>query len=275
MPVPGTLVWQDGALLDAATARIAPDDRGFTLADGVFETVRLHRGRPCHLARHLGRLRGGAATLRFALPWDDAALRAAFLTLAAAHAPDGDGVARLTLTRGPAARGLLPPEAPRPTTVITAGSGGSPETPVRLVVATATRRNEHSPLSRIKSLNYGDGVLARLEAAERGADDALLRNGAGRLAEASAATLLLLSAGRLMTPPVADGALPGIRRALLIERAGLAEATITDAALAAAEAGFLASSAGIRPIAAIDGRTLAIRPDLADTLRRLTGRDDP
>ncbi len=262
--------WLNGALLPRGEAAIDPDDRGFTLGDGLFETVRIAGGQPAHLPRHLRRLRDGAALLGIPLPWDDEALGAAFAATIAAVAV-ADGSARLTLSRGPAARGVLPPETCRPTVLITAANAGpSPAGPVHAVLCTTTRRNEWSPLSRIKSLSYLDAVLARIEADRRGAGDALLLNTQGRLAEASAANLLVLRSGRLLTPAVADGALPGIRRALLIERCGAAEASLPPEALQEAEAVFLSSSLGLREVASLDGRALPRRDDLLAELDRRT-----
>ncbi len=105
---------------------------------------------------------------------------------------------------------------------------------------------------------------------QRGAGAALLLNTQGLLAEASAANLLVLHRGRLLTPPVADGALPGIRRALLIERCGAAEASLPPDALREAEAVFLASSLGLRGVASLDGQALPQRDDLVAELDRRT-----
>ena len=260
--------WLNGAL--ASGAAIDPDDRGFTLGDGLFETMRVDDGQPAQLRRHLHRLRAGAATLAIPVPWDDDALGAALAATIAANAVR-NGSARLTLSRGPAPRGLGFPRPARPTTLITAaGPMSAPAGPVHAVLCTTTRRNEWSPLSRIKSLNYLDGVLARLEADRRGAGDALLSNTRGVLAEASAANLVVLSGGRLLTPPVADGALPGIRRGLLIERCGAVETSLPPEALLRAEAVFLSSSLGLRGVASLDGRALSRRDDLLAELDRRT-----
>ncbi len=261
--------WLNGALLPRDAAAIAPDDRGFTLGDGLFETVRVAAGRPTHLPRHLHRLRAGAALLGIPVPWDDDVLHAAFAGTIGANAVQ-DGSARLTLSRGPASRGLLPPDTSRPTGLVTAAGASSPAGPAHAILCTTTRRNECSPLSRIKSLNYLDGVLARIEADRRGAGDALLLNTQGLLAEASAANLLVLCGGRLLTPPVADGALPGIRRALLIERCGASEASLPPEALLRANAVFLSSSLGLRVVASLDGQPLSRRDDLLAELDRHT-----
>ncbi|WP_328703041.1 aminotransferase class IV [Arenibaculum pallidiluteum] len=248
-----TPVWLDGALLDAAAARIDPADRGFLLGDGLFETIRVLDGRPDRLAAHLARLRAGAAVLEIPLPYGDDALASALAGLAGA-ARIGSGSLRLTLTRGPGPRGLLPPGTPRPTVLATAAPAGPSLPPARVVVATVTRRNERSPLSRLKTLNYLDGVMARQEAARRGADDALMLNGAGRLAEATAANLFAVIDGRPVTPPVEEGALPGIARAEAIARLGAVERPVALSDLARATEIVLTSSLSIRPVVAVDGR---------------------
>ncbi len=255
------MIWLDGTLRDPARARIDPADRGLLLGDGVFETLRAAAGRPLHAALHLARLRVGAATLGIHPPWDDAAMLAA-MTAVLASEPRDHAALRVTLTRGPAARGLLPPPGGRATLLVTTAPSPSGVPPARAIIAGCTRRNEHSPLSRIKSLNYGDAILARREAEARGADEAILLNTAGHVAEATASTLFVALGDALVTPPVADGALPGIARALLL-RAGLArEARVTTDGLAACSSVFLSTSLGLRPLASIDGRALA-PPDAA------------
>ena len=246
-------VWLNGIIVPEHEARIAPDDRGLLLGDGLFETLRVSGGRPLRLDRHLARLRAGAEILGLPVPLDDAEFAAAMAALLARRGLS-EASLRLTLTRGPAPRGLLPPAEPTPTMLLTAAPLPPPLPPAHVVVAQRTRRNEHSPLSRIKSLSYLDGVLARQEAARRGADDALLLNTAGRVAEASAANLFLLLDGTLVTPPVAEGALPGVLRAAVLDAFPVAERPVTVEDLHRAEEAFLTSSLGVRPVIAIDGR---------------------
>jgi branched-chain amino acid aminotransferase len=248
--------WLNGKLVTEAA--ISPEDRGFTLGDGLFETIRVARGTACHLDRHWRRLRAGAARLGITLDHDDAALSAAVAQLAG-----GDAVVRVTLTRGPAPRGLLPPDRTQPTLLITAVPLPPPLPPARLIVARTTRRNEFSPLARIKSLNYLDSILARQEAAARGADDALLLNSQSRVAEATAANLFLLIDGQALTPPVTDGALPGIRREILLERGILRERSLTLADLDRAEEMMLGNSLSLRPVIAVEGRELPLPQKLA------------
>ncbi|WP_246472488.1 aminotransferase class IV [Azospirillum tabaci] len=249
------VVWLNGRLLPAEEARIDPADRGFTLGDGLFETIRVSGGTARHLDRHLARLGGSAALLGLPLPRGAAALADAAEALIAAEGR-AEGVLRVTLTRGTGARGVLPPADAVPTLLMTLAPAPPPGGPVEAVIARTTRRNEHSPLSRVKSLNYLDSILARQEAATRGAGEALLLNSAGRLAESSVANLFIVRGGRLLTPPVAEGALPGIRRALILEWGDAEEAPVSVDELLGAEEAFLTNSLGLRPLLRVDGQAI-------------------
>lgn len=265
-------VWLNGVILPSEAARIAPNDRGFTLGDGVFETIRAVNGQPVHMARHLRRLRVGLAVLALPIAWTDAALANAIALCLRVNGLEQAAV-RLTVSRGPASRGILPPLTPEPTVLVAAGPLASAAGPAHAITCTITRRNEFSPLSGVKSLSYLDGILARREAAKQGADEALLLNIRGRVAEASAANLFVFRAGTLATPPLADGALPGIMREVLIERCGASEAPLGIEDVLAAEAAFLSSSLGLRPLASLDGQPLGACPDRIADLARLAMPD--
>ncbi|MGI3776754.1 MAG: aminotransferase class IV [Janthinobacterium lividum] len=264
-------VWLDGRLQPASDARISPADRGFTLADGLFETIRIRAGQPAHLARHLLRLRAAATRLGIPMPTPDDVLAEALAATCAANGV-AEGSARLTLTRGPAPRGLALPEHSAPTLLVSASAGAAPTHALHAAIAQGTRRNEFSPMSAVKSLNYGDSLLARQEAVARGADEAVLLNTAGRLAECAVANLVALCRGRLVTPLVSDGALPGIMRALLVERCGVAEAPLAPGD--PLDALFATSSLGVRAVATLDGVALPVRDDLLAVLRAAGLRDD-
>lgn len=247
----------NGTLAAVENARIDPRDRGFTLGDGLYETIRVRDGMPLRIGRHFSRLSQGLRLLGFP-PIDEAAIGesvAAVLTRSKLDA----AVVRVTVSRGLAARGIAPDANASPTIIVAATSYVAPE-PVAMITATVTRRNEHSPLSRVKSTNCLDAVLARIEAGEGKAGEALLLNVAGRVAEATAANLFAVIDGALLTPPVADGALPGIMRAELIERLGAREASLRPGDLERATELFLTSSLGIRPVVALDGREVARGP---------------
>ena len=259
------MLWCNGSLRCASETRIAPDDRGFTLGDGLFETLRVHRGDILHAHRHLRRLRHGAALLGIPLDADDSTLIRALSQTLEANALE-DGSLRLTLTRGPAERGIATPAASRPTLLISASVQAPPAHPATLVVARTTRRNEFSPLSRIKSLNYLDNILARREAEQQGADDALLLNTRDRLAGSTVGNLIVLLDGVLLTPPVEDGALPGITRGLLTEGGLLTVKSLDLDHLRQAGTLLLCNSLGIRPVASLNGRLLSVRPGLVEEL---------
>lgn len=255
------IVWLNGTLSALEAARIDPSDRGFTLGDGLFETMRAENRRVLRLDRHLARLRTGARVLGIPVPLDDAALTDALHAVLAANnlADAPAAVLRLELTRGPAPGGLAPPTEPRPTLLVTTrAASAAPPAPVRLVTAQDTRRNEHSPLSRVKHLGYGDMILAAREAARVGSDDAIVLNTIGRVAETTVSNVFLEVDGRWVTPPVEDGALPGTHRAALLDAGVAAEAPVTVEMLARARRAVLSNANGLRSVAAIDGRSLSL-----------------
>jgi len=248
-------VWLDGSLVETGVARIDPADRGFLLGDGVFETIAVRESNILRLPEHLRRLAGSLAEIGIPLP--------ASIDLAgvAAEVREANGLSegclRVTVTRGPAARGLLPGDGATPTILINAttravGYGD----PIRAVIARTTRRNEHSPLSRIKSVGYLDNILARREAAARGADDAVLANTRGQVAELTVANLFIVQSGVAMTPSVECGALPGIMRAEVIARLDAVECVVTVADLASASEAFTTNALGIRPLIRVDDQNI-------------------
>jgi branched-chain amino acid aminotransferase len=248
------VIWLNGALVTAEAARIDPADRGLLLGDGLFETLRVAEGTPRHAARHLARLQAGARLLRLDLPDADELHDA----LAAVIAAQGlvESTLRLTVTRGPGPRGLLPPRPHRPTVLITAAPLPPSAGAADVIIARSIRRDENSPLSGIKSLNYLPSILARIEAEERGAADALLLNQAGLAAESSAATIFLHRKREWLTPRLADGALPGIRRAVLLEAGLVREAELPAASLFEAEALCLGNALSLRRIRSVDGQAV-------------------
>lgn len=241
----------NGQILDSAAANILVTDRGFTLGDGLFETIRVRAGRMQRLPAHIARLTRGAHLLGIPMPDQD--VLEALEMVRTANALD-DGVLRLTLTRGSGPRGVLPPANPEPTLLITPAPMAPLPPPARLIIATVTRRNEMSPLAGVKSLNYLDNILARQEAATRQTDDALLLNTQGRIAETSIANIFALIEGRLLTPPLQDGALPGVMRAAMLGQ-GAQEHPLAPEDLAGAEELFLTSSLGIRPVRELENST--------------------
>lgn len=249
-------VWFNGELHDSDVTCISPMDRGFLLGDGLFETMAVRAGRVRRLDAHMARLAHGAEVIGLDLPALD--LPAVFAETLQANGLE-EAVLRLTVTRGAGPRGILPPAETRPSVLVSAAPLPPPTAPARCIVASVTRRNEHSPLARVKSLAYLDNILARREAAARGADEAILLNTAGRVAEASIANLFVVQGGRLATPPLEEGVLAGTMRAAVLALGG-EERALEISDLIAAEEVFLTSSLGIRPVAAIGERLFGAGP---------------
>lgn len=246
------MIWFEGRLQDGGAIPVDAGDRGLLLGDGVFETIGVFGRRPFALEAHLARLAAAAAELGFAVPL--ATVEAAVLDLLGAMTPD-HGAIRVTVSRGAGPRGLLPPAEARPVVLATLAPW-SPDMafqPVRLATV-ALRRNETSPLSRLKTLAYLDNVLALAEAKGAGADDALMLNTRGRVAGSAMANLFALVGGDLVTPPVGDGVRPGVMRALMIERAGATERSLDLAEIEAAPLFLTNSLRLLSPVAALDGR---------------------
>ena len=273
------MIYLNGVFLPAEQARIDPFDRGFSLGDGLFETLRAYDGRPFRLADHLARMATAAATLEIPLPVDMPAVAEAVTELLGVNGNgQGDASIRITLSRGTGPRGLAPPEDPQPTLLIaTAGYAPLPDTCTAVMVD--IRRNEGSPLSRMKSLGALDNVLAAGVAAKRDAEEAILANNAGCIACGARANLFVLTDGRLVTPPISDGVLPGIARHVVLEiaaaqRLSFEEVSLRPADLMRAEEILLTNSLfEVRSVVRLDGRTLggtAIGDKLRAEYREMT-----
>lgn len=236
------------------------DDRGLLLGDGLFETILARGGALEHWPEHLARLTAGCAALGLPAPDGAAALR--LCERAVADAGLSRAAVRLTLTAGSGGRGLDRPAQAQPRMFATAAASPPPMGPASLVTV-SVRRNEHSPVSRLKTLSYLDNVLARGEAA--GAE-ALMLNTAGEVACAAAANLFWVRDGRLLTPALECGVLDGIMRGVVMARArvrsiAVEEVRVGREALDDAEGLFLTNSLiGVRAVAMLDGRPVAESP---------------
>lgn len=267
---PGVMFWYDDAVRDEPRQAFDLRDRGLLLGDGVFETIAILNRLPFQIEAHLARLQAGAAKL--GIPFTLARAIRAIDELAAAY-DRPDAVLRLTVTHGPSDRGLARPGTPRPTVFASISPWTPPRAadPVRLVTA-SIRRNETSPSSRHKTLNYLDQIAALEEAVGQGGDDALLLNMAGRPACASAANLFALRGTTLLTPRLEEGALPGtIRRSLIAAAPMLGlqakETVLSRADLLGADCVFLTNSVRlIRQVRMIDGKTYADRSRYPDMI---------
>ncbi|MDO8288205.1 MAG: aminotransferase class IV [Parvibaculum sp.] len=256
-------VWLNGHVLDEHEARIDPRDRGFLLGDGLFETMLARKGRIAFLDAHIVRLAAGGNILGIPMPFSPQHLSVACTMLLEANKLSNSArvALRLTLTRGPGPRGLLPPENPTPTLMISAAISPTPPLSQTAMLATP-RRNALSPSSRLKALPYLDNLLAREEAHARGADDALMLDTSGHLACSSVGNIFLWEGERLVTPAEECGILPGITRGAVIALAEQQGIEITQdfidvGRLHACDGAFLTNSlVGLMPLTRIDGREL-------------------
>jgi branched-chain amino acid aminotransferase len=264
-------LWLNGRVVEAGAAQIAPSDRGFLLADGVFETIRVSAGELLWLGDHLARLHAGAALLGIPAPLSDDAIAAGLQSLVEASGlVEGSGLAdvavRLTLTRGPSSRrGLWPPDEPAAPTLLGTVAPLAAPAPARLIICTATRRNEFSPLSGIKYMAYGDAILAKREALAKGATDAVLCNTRGTVSCCTVGNIFVRVDSGWVTPPLSDGPLPGLARSRLLARIGAQERTLSTQDLVNGREAVITNSLGATVVTHIEGRALAA-PSIGDEL---------
>ncbi|HEV2574604.1 MAG TPA: aminotransferase class IV [Beijerinckiaceae bacterium] len=250
--------WLNGHLVDDRQARIAPSDRGFLLADGLFETFRAHNGKVLWLTSHLERLRAGAKQLDIPIAFSNDAIGNGLNGLVQ-KAGLSDAALRLTLTRGPSnKRGLWPSEEPAHPTLLASIAPYVAASPAQLIVSQSTRRNEHSPLSRLKVLAYGDALVAKREALARGATDAVLLNTQGDIACCTVGNLFIRDGNGWATPRLEDGVLNGLARARVLQALGARERRIAVIELGTIHEALITNSLGLAPVTHIEGRALKV-----------------
>ena len=265
MPPP-MLYWINGRLRPEQEAVLPVTDHGLLYGDGIFEGIRFYHRHPFRLAAHLQRLADSAAAIQLTLPCSQARLVEAVNEIIDAF-PKENGYLRLMLTRGSGPLGLDPAACRQPNTILIASQleMASPKQRregIKLVVATTRRQSADGLDPRIKSLNYLNAILARMDASRAGAQEAVLLNPQGRVAEGSAENLFIVRDGRLSTPRPIDGALAGVTRRVVLELAEALniparEAPLTPYDLYTADECFLSGTgAELIPVREVDGRPL-------------------
>ena len=212
------IVWRDGDFVEADSA-VSADDRGWLIGDAVFETILVECGAPAFLERHLDRMRRGCAVLGIERRLAADELRAAIAKTAEKNALSGRAACRLTLSRTGGTRGLAPHPAARAQLVISSAAVGSSPEALRVALSTRRRWTGASTNGFKCAGAYAENMLARAEAASRGADEALMLNEFGRVACATSANIFIVSDKVAMTPPLTEGAMPGVVRGVLMEEA--------------------------------------------------------
>jgi branched-chain amino acid aminotransferase len=259
-------VWIDGRIVEGGEARVPVTDHGLLYGDGIFEGIRVYGSRVFRLADHLRRFETSAKAIGLELPGGAQALEEIVLETVRAHGRE-EAYIRLLATRGEGALGIDPSTCPRPRIICIVDEVSLfPEDKLSRgldMVTVSLRRPASDALDpRVKSLNYLNSVLARREAGLRGADDALILNAAGLVAEASAANVFIALDGALLTPPANDGALEGMTRASVFEMAAqaaipLREKSLSRIDLLGADELFLTGTgARIAPVARLDGQII-------------------
>lgn len=260
-------VFLDGQIVDGASARISVRDHGLLYGDGLFEGLRAYDGRPFRLERHLERLAAGARALHLTVPGGIDAIAEIVRATFKAFGEEGDSYGRLIITRGEGPLGVDPTTCPEPRVIciadrITLFSEEKRRAGLTMITSSVRRPQSDVLDARVKSLNYLNSVLSKGEARRQGADEALVLNASGHIAEASVANVFALRDGELVTPPTTDGCLDGITRACVLElaaRFGIPTrvASIGRMDLFRAQEVFLTGTgAGLVRVATLDGERL-------------------
>lgn len=271
-------IWIDGRVVEGREARVPVLDHGFLYGDGIFESFRVHRRRIFRLEAHLDRLAASARAVGLEIPGGLEGVRNILLETLRAYGQE-DAYARLLVTRGEGSLGVDPTTCHAPRVVVIAAavdiySLEKLSQGIDLLTVSVRRPSLDSLDPRVKSMNYLGSALAKREAKLHGADEALILNARGAVAEASVANVFVVEGGRLRTPPPSDGALAGITRAAILERAAdlgipAEERTLGRFDLLAGQELFLTgTAAGIVPVRQLDGQAYPKPP--GPVTRRLT-----
>ncbi len=259
-------VYIDGQYYDERNAKVSVFDHGLLYGDGIFEGIRAYNGRVFKLKEHIDRLFCSARAILLSVPISHAEMMRAVVATCRRNKVR-DGYIRLVVTRGRGTLGLNPNRCQEPSVIIIADK--IQLYPAELyqngleIVTVPTTRNLHSALNpAIKSLNYLNNVLAKIEANNAGCEEAIMLNAEGFVAECTGDNLFIVKDGRLQTPPLSAGALYGITRQTVMQLAQdegipVSEPNLTRYDLFNADECFLTGTgAEIIPVVKIDGRPI-------------------
>jgi branched-chain amino acid aminotransferase len=245
-----------GRLVAPGQARVDVLDHGFTVGDGIFETLKVTSAGPFALTRHLRRLSASARVMRLAEP-DHDVIRAAVAEVLSGGAADGGagGLGRLRITYSGGAAPLGSDRGDAVPTLVVALAPAAPWPDTTTVVTVPWTRNEGSAVAGAKTTSYAECVVALAHAHERGASEAVLANTRGELCEGTGSNVLVVVDGEVLTPPLSSGCLGGITRELLLEWAGVREQAMPLAILREADEVLITSSTrNVHPVVRVDDR---------------------
>jgi branched-chain amino acid aminotransferase len=282
------MIYIDGKFCRQADAKISVFDHGLLYGDGIFEGIRFYNGRVFRLEEHLDRLWDSARSICLEIPLSKREMTEALLETIRQN-DLRDGYIRQIVTRGVGNLGLNPAQCERPSVIIIATTIALyPESLYQkglTVVTVATRRTNPASLNpAVKSLNYLNNVMARIEANLAGADEALMLNDNGNVAECTADNVFVIKHGQIFTPPITAGALRGITRSVVFEIAAelgmkITETDITRHDVFIADECFLTGTAAeVIPVIKADSRPIGsgkpgpITTRIMARFRELTGK---
>jgi branched-chain amino acid aminotransferase len=259
-------IWIDGQFHDKENAKISVYDHGLLYGDGVFEGIRVYRGNVFEFDAHIRRLFDSARAIRLTPPLSPEQFKAAVQETILIN-KFSDCYIRLVITRGPGYLGLNPSRCPKPSVFIIADTielypPELYEKGMSIITSTVVRTHPNSLSPRIKSLNYLNNILAKVEAADAGVPEAVLLNQEGNVAECTGDNIFIVRSGEVQTPTTSDGILEGITRHAIIDLCrSLAipckEKTLQRHDLYIADECFLTGTAAeVVPVTKIDQRTI-------------------
>jgi branched-chain amino acid aminotransferase len=281
-----TTIWLDGQWLDRDTARVSVFDHGLLYGDGVFEGIRVYGGRIWKLQEHIDRLYDSAQALWLTVPMSKAEM-IAVTEEGVRRSGLQDAYIRHIVTRGVGDLGLDPRKCVKPTVIIITDTialwpAQVYETGLRVVTAGTPVPHREALSPRVKSLNYLPHIMAKAEGIQAGADDVLMLDASGHVAEASGCNIFVLKGRTLKTPPAHAGILKGVTRDVIIEIGREAGLQVEETYLnrydvyTADEVFFTGTAAEVVGIREVDGRKIGIgKPgpvthDIAARFRKLT-----
>lgn len=259
-------IWLDGELLDSSEAKISVFDHGLLYGDGIFEGIRFYNGRVFRLEEHVERLFLSAKAILLQMPWTQQEVCDIVCETIRANGLR-DGYVRLVVTRGSGGLGLNPYLCKTPSMFCIAASiqlypEEYYENGLELITC-STRRPSHATLSpQVKSLNYLNNIMAKVECIKAGVMEGLMLNDAGTVAECTGDTIFIVKNGVVITPKIIDGALDGITRGVifdLCERLGIdiIEDTLSRYDVYTADEVFLTGTAAeVIPVVKVDDRPI-------------------
>ncbi|MCI7697777.1 MAG: branched-chain-amino-acid transaminase [Akkermansia sp.] len=259
-------IWLDGKLVDEAEAQVSVFDHGVLYGDGCFEGIRFYSGKVFRLEEHIKRLFDSMRYLMLSLPWSfEEVCRATEETVAASG--QQDGYIRLVVTRGKGDLGLNPRNCPQSSMfIIVQNIALYPkemyENGLSIITSSYRRPNPDVLCMQVKSLNYLNGISAKIEAVQQGAGEALLLNQQGNVAECTGDNIFIVRNGEVITPPLTDGALGGITRHAVMDLCAelgipCRVASINRFDVLSADECFLTGTAAeVIAVSSLDGRTI-------------------